>query len=342
MINDTIPEIPSQLSQANLLPQKSDNIQTILTFQEYIPVACFCDKARCKATVESIEPPILGLYTREGKIVKSLEIEVKEGELMYIILIDPNSDLGNDTYLERTIYWHLTDGQHQLLAGASFELQVPRQVSVAEIKDINVRYYVESESKNIVISALEMVSGLTINTPEELENKNSYRFSPSSSVRTVGVYQLFDEVTIHPSTSLTNYIEKQQSGASCPQYLIFKHPCGVIQLVPSFRKRTSIFSQVAIDITTTDPTTIIVPASTSVEISQSLSTTTISSATTSKKSLSKSAKATLISVSIVAGLLITLVGAIGCYVRSRRAGEGTRHVRLSLLPDDADGNQEQI
>jgi hypothetical protein len=47
-------------------------------------------------------------------------------------------------------------------------------------------------------------------------------------------------------------------------------------------------------------------------------------------------------VSIVAGLLITFVGAIGCYVRSRRAGGGIRHVRLSLLPDEADGAQEQF
>jgi hypothetical protein len=337
MINDIIPEIPSQLSQNKLLPERSDSIKTNISFQEYIPVGCFCDRSKCKANVKSIESPILGLYTRDGKTVTSLDIEVNEGELMYIILIDRKSSLSDDTYLERTSYWYLADGQHQLLAGASFDFEARRQVSVTEMRDNNLKYSIGLETKQIVVASLEMTTGLSILSAEELENKNSYHYSASQLSRVVGIYQLFHELAIYPGISLTNYVGTQQTGARCVSYLIFKQKCGFLQLLPSFLQRTPSFSQVAVNLVTTDNT--MFSSNTSDETLDVLTTIPGSYQKSNTKGLSREAKVTLISLSSVVVVLAAFVAGIWffykrCYQRSQ-----LRPVRLSLLPEDSDDLQ---
>jgi hypothetical protein len=46
----------------------------------------------------------LNRHTRDGKVIKSLDIKMNKDELICIILIDRRSNFTDDTYLERTSY----------------------------------------------------------------------------------------------------------------------------------------------------------------------------------------------------------------------------------------------
>jgi hypothetical protein len=327
-----IPETPSHfISHTKLLPEQSDSTKTDFPFQEYIPIACFCDRSKCNAYVQSIESPIIGLLTRDGKFVKSLDIEVNKGELMYIILIDGLSNLTDDTYLERTSYWHLTDGQQQVLAGVPVDLEILRQVSISILKANSQQFTIETETKSIVINALEMSTGLSILPMEDSESKTTYRYPASQFSQVVGVYQLFHELTMHPGVSLKNYIESQKTGAQCSSYIIFKAKCGFLQLFPSFLQRTSVFRQVAVSLTAEDS------LSGSTDENSEI---TENNQKPNKKGLSGKTIAIIIFVSIVCILLAGSIAALWHY--------GVRIVRYVLsgqkpIPqEDPDDNHELV
>jgi hypothetical protein len=270
-INDTIPEIPSEfLPLTTVLPEQSEITQAYIPFQEYIPVACFCNQPTCNANVRSIQLPIIGLLTREGKIVKSLNIKIDEGKLMYIILLDPKSSVGDNTYLERISYWHLADSQHKLLAGASFDFAIRRQVSVTELRESTQRFSIGFDVMQTVLASLETTTGLSILTREETESITLYHYSASEFSQVVGIYQLLHRLAVRPSGPLLDYVANQTTGARCSSYIVFTRECGFLQLLPPFLQRTSTFNQVTVTVTIATTT---MPTNTISDVTQYMLTT---------------------------------------------------------------------
>ena len=248
-IYEEFPETPSHfVLETKLLPERSYSVKTTKEFHDYIPVACFCDRDKCNANVKSIQSPVIGLLRGDGKIVQSLEIKASQGQLMYILLIDSKSIVANGAYFERTSYWQLADGQHQLLPGVPFDYEISPQVSVSILKQSNSKFYFGSETKNITIPALEMSTGLSMSAAKESEDKTTYRYLSSEVNRAIGIYQLIHELVIYPSQSLALYIANQITGAQCTSFLIIKQNCGFLLALPSLIQRTPIFRQVAVDL----------------------------------------------------------------------------------------------
>jgi len=264
--------------------------------------------------------------------VKSLNAKVNQGELMYIILIDRKSSLADDTYLERTSYWRLVDSQHQLFAGVPLDFEIRRQVSVSVLKENSLQFFLGNETKYTVITALEMSTGLSILTHEEFESKTYYHYSASQFSQVVGVYQLVHELSIQPGIPLTNYIGSQTTGARCSSYLVVRGACGSVQLLPSLLQRTSVFRQVTVNFTTTD--------SDSLEIVDDLKTTDGNHQNSKRRGLSRKAKATIISLSIIVILLGIFVIAIWYYYKCRDQYIEIPTEEEPILSENSDDNLE--
>jgi hypothetical protein len=247
---------------------------------------------------------------------------------MYIILLDGKSSLADDTYLERTYYWRLTNGQHEVLAGIPLDLEISRQVSVSVLKEDNQQFTFKAESKRTAINALEISSGFSISPSEEFETKATYHYSASQFSQVTGVYQLIRELVIHPGASLTNYIESQKTGARCSQYIVMRGKCGFLQLLPSFLQHTPVFRQVSIGLTAGDSATNSIDQS-------SNDTENLKSKT---RALSRKTIAAIISVSIVGVLLVVSISALWYYKSCRNIS--FRHNRLPR--DKPESDRESI
>lgn len=191
---------------------------------------------------------MIGLLNRDGQIVTSLEIKVRQGELMYIILIDSQSTIADGSYIERTSYWQLVDNQHQVLPEIPFEFEITRQISLSIVKQTNQTFNFDTEMKNITIIAFEIASGLSMTSLKESTSTNIYRYSPSNVSRAMGVYQLVCEFVIYPETALINYMTNQTTGAQCTSYIFKKENCGFLLLLPTFLQRTPTVRQVTVDL----------------------------------------------------------------------------------------------
>lgn len=316
-IDDILPEIPSKfLSDTQLLPEQSKNIKSNISFQDYIPIACFCDWSTCNANVESIQSPIIGLFTREGKIVTSkLSVKVDKGELMFIILIDSKLVLADNTYLERISYWRLISDQQKLIAGTPLDFETRRQISVSALKENSSQFSLENEGKRTVISALEVSTSLSILNTEESDGKAHYYYAASEVNQIVGVYQLFHELVIYPDELLIDYVKNQSTPARCSLFFIMKGSCGSLQLLPSLLQRTSVFRQVAINLTTE----------------------------TNKKSKKQGllTKKKLLIISILsAAILFALTSTIGFFIKKRCSSPKPPYDEIHMLPQDSDDLDE--
>jgi len=254
----------------------------------------------------------------------SLNVEVNKGELMFIILIDRKSSLADDTYLERTSYWNLIDSQHELLAGAPLDFEIRRQVSVSILKEKNSQFSLGNETKDTLISALEMSSGLSILNPDEFANQTHYYYSASESSQAVGVYQLFHELATHPGPTLTNYVRSQNTGAKCSLYLLLRRTCGSLQLLPSFLQRTSVFRQVTVNFTTTS----------------NIETTDENQEKLKRRGLSRKAKATIISLLLLGIVFVVFMAAVWYYRKRRRLSSKQPPAPEHTAPEHSDGSKE--
>ena len=244
-VNHTILDEPSLFSSFNTrLPKRSEDTEERVVFREYIPLGCFCDRTECNAVIRYVESPIIGLLTKDGKIVKSLKTKANEGELIFIIMIDPQSNLSSGTYLEKISYWYLVNDQYELSAGEPFDLEIRRHVSLTIVRKEEYRFSIGIEIMRTVIGSLQGTFGSSAIMHEELESKVKYHFSPSLSNRVVGVYQLLHEFITHPGTLLLDYISQQKTGVYCNSYLILKQKCGFLKLLPPVLQNAATFKQV--------------------------------------------------------------------------------------------------
>ena len=334
-IYEEFPDPPSYvIPQTKLLPERSNSIKTVLQFRDSIPIACFCDRPTCKANVKSIQSPVIGLLKRDGQIVTSLEIKASQGELMYIILIDTKSIVADGSYLERTSYWQLADGQHQVLPGVPFDIEITRQISVSILKQTNPKFNFDTEIKNIAITALETSSGLSIASMKESRGTSIYRHLPSEVSRAIGVYQLIYEFVIYPEISLMNYITNQTTGAQCTSYIFKKEKCGFLLLLPAFLQRTPIFRQVGVDLEAKKKT--VDTSDRNSDATEQSRTIAEGDQTLNKSGLSRRIIVIIISVSIVAVLLVVLAVILWRCNRCRHAS-----FKHQSIPTEDDENQER-
>ena len=242
--NPTILDEASLFSSFNTrLPKRSEVIQEQTAFKEYIPVGCVCDRIEGNAVIRYLESPIVGLLTRDGKIVKSLKVKANEGDLIFIIMIDPQSNLSIGTYLEKTSYWHLVNDQYELPLGEPLDLELRRHVALTVVRKEEYRFLIGIEIMRSVIGSLQATFASSTIMHEEMGSKEKYHFSPSLSNQVVGVYQLLREFITHPGTLLSDYVSQQKTDVHCTSYLILKQKCGVLKLFTLILQHAASFKQ---------------------------------------------------------------------------------------------------
>ncbi len=234
------PVVPSNVLEVGM-PERSDSVTVEGALIDYIPLAMYCGQANgCSGKVTTIDYPITGIMAPDGTVHQpKWSYDGDSGELLYIYMADPNSDLGVGTTVEQVLYWQLIS-QAWVAANEphSKSIAVTSGISESETQSMsfsvgaNIGFGASTSKMNGDLSAsLTKSFSTTVTISESTTVTENFSFAAAATQQVCAVYQLMQAFQISPGPNLLQAVASVRTTQAlfCSGKLI--GPCHTLEVV---------------------------------------------------------------------------------------------------------------
>ncbi|HEX4166905.1 MAG TPA: hypothetical protein VHZ55_15680 [Bryobacteraceae bacterium] len=212
----TQPLPPQPIVPQNPVETGLPHVSEALTFGggqllNYLPVSCVCVSNACKPTITT-KSPIVGVVDPSGNQHGSGTFSGTFGQLLFTWMIDPASDVADDSLLIETDYWQL---QFQDIVQANQGTTLTESVvsglttATAETFSKSLGAKVNGELDAItgeLSEALSQSFSRTITISSQQTVSRSTAITAQSFSQIIGLYQLMQSFQVIPGANLTQFI----------------------------------------------------------------------------------------------------------------------------------------
>lgn len=223
------------------MPDRSDSVTVEGALIDYIPVAIYCGCTdSCSGKLTSIGDDIIGIMAPDGTVHQpKWSFSGDSGELLYILMVDPDSEYGVGTTVEQILYW-------QRISQSWVPANAPHTTSVAVTSGIsesdteslsfsvgaNIQFGASTSKMNADLSSsLTKSFSSTVTISESTTVTETFSFEATPAQQVVAVYQLVQDFQISPGPNLLQVLEAMQQmyAARCSGQA--PGPCQTIEAV---------------------------------------------------------------------------------------------------------------
>lgn len=206
------PKVPPNVLRDGF-PLRSETVNIEGRSLDYLPMASYCKRAKCGGTITSIGSPCMGIMTLTGKTtLPKFNYQGDLNSLLFILMFDPNSILGEGTHINQTRYWQRVT-QCWIPADESHITKIAVTEGITETESQALSFSVGAKvgfSAKVInaelSAALTKSFSYSISIKSETTVSNEFPFGKKPAPQVVAVYQLIDEYVIYPGQNFANYI----------------------------------------------------------------------------------------------------------------------------------------
>lgn len=232
------------------LPFNSASVDVDGSTLDYLPLALYCNQSDCSWEITDISYPLIGIMTTSGNVVQpKYKVNSNQGSLLFILMIDPQSDLVIGTSIRQTNYW-------ERLTQSWVPAETPHTTTIAVTSGITET---DGETMSFTIGAKvgfnqkgilgELSASLTesfssqVSITEQTTVTDQFQFPEKTVQQVDGVYQLIQAFTVYPGPNLTNYVTEMNEAYKqvCEQMHLF---CSTYKVEMPFTYPTPSYLQI--------------------------------------------------------------------------------------------------